>query len=243
MPEFGELDTDVTLLAASQPDVFGLPRHGHALVLKKNPAPLATAVSLEESLQLLTKAVATRLTTAREAGARVQQQYDEARDPAKRAERLAEFKKLAPMVKDPAYLDKMTKADQAIETDLAKLVGPASATARNVAAVEGELAAVRAVLDALPAADRAAAACYAAQNPIGPARFRRDSAPGCLPIVRPNWQLFNPALPRSAPQVLAIGHFERCLGQQQSADNLGGCTANRKLLEGLDKQALLAWLQ
>jgi len=32
--------------------------------------------------------------------------------------------------------------------------------------------------------------------------------------------------------VLAVGHFERCLGRQQSADNRGGCTASRKLQEG-----------
>ncbi len=243
VPEFGDLETDVTLLATSQPDAFGMPRHGNALVLKKNPAPLSSAVSLEESLQLFSKAVAARLTTARAADAHVQKQYDDARDPVKRAQRLAEFKKLAPMVKDPTYLEKMVKADQEIEAGLAKMAGPTSPTRKNVVAVEGELAAAKAALAALPAADRAAASCYAARNPIGPARFSREPAPGCLPIVRPNWRLFNSALPRSAPQVLAIGHFERCLDQEQSADNQGGCTANRKLLEGLDKQAVLAWLQ
>ena len=162
----------------------------------------------------------------------------------KRAQRLAEFKKLAPMVKDPTYFDKMMKAEQQIEAGLAKMAGPTSPTARNVVAVEGDLAAVKAALDALPSTDRAAASCYVAQNPIGPTRFRGEPAPGCRPIVRPNWKLFNPALPRSAPQVLAIGHFERCLGEQrQSAATQGECTANRKLLDGLDKQAVLAWLQ
>lgn len=244
VPEFSEIETDVTLLAASRPDEFGIPRYANALVLKKNPAPLSTAVSLEESLQLLAKAVAARLTTVQEAAARVQKQYDDSRDPVKRAARISEIKKLATMVKDPAYVDKMIKVDQDIEAGLAKMVGPASPTAKNVAAVERDLAEVKAALAALPAADRAAPSCYIVEHPIGLTRFRREQGPGCLPVVRPNWKLFNPALPRSAPQVLAIGHFERCLGgQQQPASNQGGCTANRKLLQGLDKEALLAWLQ
>lgn len=150
VPEFDALETDVTRLATSQPGEFGMRRHGDALVLKRNPAPLSTAVSLEESLQLLTRTVAARLATAREAAARVQKQYDDARDPVKRAQRLAEYKRLAPMVKDPAYVDKMIKADQGIETGLATMVGPTSPTARNVAAVESDLAAVKVALGALP---------------------------------------------------------------------------------------------
>ncbi len=82
-----------------------------------------------------------------------------------------------------------------------------------------------------------------AGNTAGPARFTRDLAAACAPVVRPNWKLFNPALPRSAPQLLVIGHFDRCLESRQPAANQGGCTANRKLLEGLDQRALLAWLQ
>lgn len=244
VPEFDALDTDVTMLPQSQPDVFGMPRHGDALVLKKSSAPLSTPVSLEECLQLLAAAAKGRVTSAREAHGRVQKQYDEARDPARRADRLAEFTQLAPKVKDPAYLDKMVKADATIEAELAKIVGPDGPTARHLAEVDRELAAVHAVLTALPSADRAAAACYAAGNPAGPGKFTKDLAPGCLPVVRPNWKLFNRALPRSAPQLLVIGHAVRCLGiAPQPPSNRGGCAANRQLLEGLDQRAVLAWLQ
>jgi hypothetical protein len=241
--EFDHLETDVTLLARPEAAVYGMPRHGSALVIKKNPAPLSVPVSLGESLQLLSKAVSAPLVTSREAVARVQKQYDDATDPAKRAQRIAEFKRLAPMVKDPAYVDKMIKADRQIEAGLAKMIGPASETTKAMVAVERELAAVTAALDALSAADRAAPACYVAGNIAGPARFTRDLAAACAPVVRPNWKLFNPALPRSAPQLLVIGHFDRCLESRQPAAHQGGCTANRRLLEGLDQRAVLAWLQ
>jgi hypothetical protein len=242
VPEFSELETDVTLLAGPQPAVHGMPRHGSALVLKKNPAPLSVPVSLGESLQLLAKAVSTRLVTSREAVARVQKQYDDARDPAARAKRLAELKQLATMIKDPGYVDKMLKVDQQVEAGLARMVGPTSETTKAMVGVERELAAVTNALDALSAADRAAPACYVEGN-TGPARFAKDGSRGCGAVVRPNWKLFNPALPRSAPQVLVIGHYEQCLESRQPAANQGGCTANRKLIEGLDQRALLAWLQ
>jgi len=43
--------------------------------------------------------------------------------------------------------------------------------------------------------------------------------------------------------VFVIGHVERCLESRQPAANQGGCTANRRLIEGLDQRAVLAWLQ
>jgi len=46
--------------------------------------------------------------------ARLQARYDEIKDPAARAKRIAEYKAIAPMVKDPDYLAKMMKADAAI---------------------------------------------------------------------------------------------------------------------------------
>jgi hypothetical protein len=243
VPEFSGLDTDVTLLAAPQAAVNGIPRVGDALVLKKNPAPLSTAVSLGESLQLLEQAVTARLAVSKEAVARVQKQYDDARDTAARAKRLAELKQLAAMVKDPAYLEKMLKADQQVEAGLARMVGPASETTKAMVAVERELAAVTAASAALSAADRSAPACYVAGTSAGPARFTRDVTAACAAVVRPNWKLFDPALARSAPQVLVIGHFLRCLESRQLAANQGGCTANRRLIEGLDQRAILAWLQ
>lgn len=75
-------------------------------------------------------------------------------------------------------------------------------------------------------------------------RMEANVADGrCIAIERLNWKLFNPALPRSAPQVLVVAHFEPCLIADQPALHAGGCAANRKLLEIIDRQAILAWLQ
>jgi hypothetical protein len=243
LPEFQDLETDVTLLAASQPDLFGIPRYGHTLVLKKNPAPIWIAVSLEESLRLAASGITRRLTTAREVAARLRTQHDELTNPAKRAQRIAEYKTLATMSKDPGYMDKMMKVEQQMAANVATLLGPIKDADTQVAAVERDLAATNAALAALPAADRAAPACYASQERTSFSRFRSNPDGNCIAIVRPNWKLFNPALPRSAPQVVVIAHFEQCLTPDQPALHAGGCAANRKLLETIDQQAIHAWLQ
>lgn len=241
--EFQDLETDVTLLAKTQSDFLGMPRYGDALVLKKNPAPIWVAVSLQETLELAAGAVARRLTTSREVAARLRKHHDDLKDPDKRAKRIAEYKSIAPLSKDPGYMDKMMKAEQQMEAGLATLLGPIADAEKQAAAVERELEAAKAALVALSAAERVAPACYAAANPISLSRFRSNPGGSCVAIVRPNWKLFNPALPRSAPQILVIGHFERCVASKQPALHAGGCAANKRLLETLDRQAILAWLQ
>ena len=243
LPEFQDLETDVTLLAASQPDLLGIPRYGHTLVLKKNPVPIWIAVSLEESLRLAASGITLRLTAAQDVAARLRTQHDDLTSPAKRAKRIAEYKTLAAMSKDPGYMDKMMKAEQRLESSVAMLLGPIKDAETRVAAIERELAAANAALAGVPAADRGAPACYAGQEPVSLARFRSKPGGSCVAIVRPNWKLFNPALPRSAPQVLVIAHFERCLTPDQRALPAGGCPANMKLLEAIDRQAIHAWLQ
>jgi hypothetical protein len=140
-------------------------------------------------------------------------------------------------------MDKMMKAEQQMEAGLATLLGPIADAEKQVVAIERELEAARAALAALSAAERAAPACYAGQNTISLSRFRSNPGGSCMAIVRPNWKLFNPALPRSAPQILVIAHFEQCFASQQPVLHAGGCAANKRLLEKLDRQAILAWLQ
>ena len=243
VPEFEGLETDVTRLAASRPDVFGMPRYGNTLVLKKNPAPIWTAVPLEESLRLAIDGITRRLATAREVAVRLRNHHDDLKDPVKRGRRIAEYKALAAMVKDPGYMDKMMKVEQQMEANLATLLGPIEAAESQVAAVARDLAAARDTLASLPAADRAAPACYASDARTSLARFRNNPGGNCVALVRPNWKLFNPALPRSAPQIVVIGHFDRCLQASQRALHAGGCAANMKLLETIDREAILAWLQ
>ena len=245
VPEFEKLDfVEVARLAAPQPDVLGFPRYGNSLVLKKSDASLWAAVTFAEALDLLARGIDRRLTDERDAVARVEQAYDNAKDPKKREERLAQHRKVAAVVKDPTFMEKMTKAEDEIAKRADKEFLPNLAIAKEaVTKREQELASVRTMAAGLSAADKAAPACYASGEAVSISRFRRAPSPGCEALVRPNWKLYNPALPRTAPQLLTIGGFlPRCLLPAANR-HPGGCTANTRLLEGIDKAALLAWLQ
>ncbi len=242
VPEFEKLAADVARLSAPRPDVFGMPRYGDVLVLKTNPAPLWTAVTRGETLDLVARSIDLRLVDDRDVLARLQSQYDGFRDPKKREQRIAEYRQLAALSKDPAYMDKMMKVEAAMEKNADTLLpGIAEARAR-VATTERELASAKALAGGLSVEDKTAPACYALGE-TGLSRFRRAPAADCDPLVRPNWKFFNPALPRSAPQLLTIAHFDGCLVEGQRYVHVGGCPANTRLLETIDKAALLAWLQ
>lgn len=244
VPEFEKIDADVARLAAPQPDVLGFSRYGDTLVIKKSAAPIWAAVTFAETLDLVARGIERRLTDERDGAARVQAAYDDVKDPKKREERLAQYKKIAPQVKDPAYLEKMTKMEAEMEKRADKEFLPQLTLAKAaVAKIEQELASLRTTAAGLSAADKAAPACYAIGDKVSLSRFRRGPSPGCQALVRPNWKFFNPALPRSAPQVLTISHFDRCLVADRQILHVGGCTANLRLLESIDKAALLAWLQ
>jgi hypothetical protein len=163
-------------------------------------------------------------------------------DPKKREARIEQYKAIAPMQKDPLYVEKMTKMEAAKEKQAATLLPQIAAEKAVVTKSEQELASVKATAAGLSAADKAAPACYASGS-ASLARFRRTPGSGCEPLVRPNWKLYNPALPRSAPQLLTIAHFTGCMGADKKSPNPGGCTANKRLMESIDKAALLAWLQ
>lgn len=243
VPEFEKLDVDVVRLARPEPDVFGLPRYGSdTIVIKKTDALIWTAVTVAETLELVGRSIDQRLADQRDTVARLQAGYDDRTDPAKRERRMAEHRQIAVALKDPTYLDKMAKVeDELAQTADQLLPGIASAKA-VVTTIEQELAEARARATGLSAADKAAPACYASGGQAL-SRFRRAPESGCDPLVRPNWSLVNPALPRSAPQLLTISHVERCLPPNRPDPHPGRCTANMRLLESIDKAALLAWLQ
>ena len=242
VPEFENIETDVARLAPQQPDMFGLPRYGDTLVLKRNPAPIWTAVTFGETLEFVARGIEQRLTGERDRATNAQKAYDDLKDPKKREERMAQYRKIAPTQKDPAYLEKMTKAEDQMarraDTEMLPQVAVAKAI---VTKSEQELAGVKTTAAGLSAADKASPACYAAGDKVSLSRFRRAPGSGCEPLVRPNWNVFNPALPRSAPQVLTIA--TSCLRAAPTPQWAHGCTANRRLLESIDKAALLAWLQ
>jgi hypothetical protein len=244
VPEFEKLDVGVVRLAAPQPDVFGMPRYGRdVIVLKKSAAPIWVAVTLAETLELVTRGIDERLTRERADLSRVQKGYDDIMDPKKRQQRIAEYQKIAPLQKDPAFVDKMTKMEDAKQQMAGREILPEIATEKAIVTKsEQDLAAAKAMAAALSAADKAAPACYAS-GAQSLARFRRAPAAGCDPLVRANWAMFNPALPRSAPQLLTISKFASCLIPDRIDPHVGGCVANKRLLQSIDKAALMAWLQ
>jgi hypothetical protein len=141
-------------------------------------------------------------------------------------------------------MEKMTAMEDAMQKRAGPELLPQIASLKAVVTkTEQELAGAKAMAAGLSAADKAAPACYAAGGPASLSRFRRGPAAGCDALVRANWALFNKALPRSAPQVLFIMDFKACFIPDRKDPHVGGCVANKRLLESIDKTALLAWLQ
>lgn len=242
VPEFEALDTDVAQMAEPQADLFGMPRYGHTIVLKKNPAPIWAAVSLGEALRLADGGITARLAESRDVVTRLQKSRDELVDPAQQAKRIADYKLAASLSKDPKTLESLMQAEERLQAQAGPLAKQIAEATAQVTAIERDVAAANATIAALPADRRAAPACYAARESVSLARFQNEPRSGCIALVRPNWKLFNPSLPRSAPQVLVIAHYEACLGPQH-LPHPGGCLANMQLLEAMDKQALQDWLR
>lgn len=78
--------------------------------------------------------------------------------------------------------------------------------ARRLAALAPDEAAGPACFVELPTGPQAEGR-YSLRGAIVP----ESSAPGCRQIVRTNWEYFDLSLPRSAPQVLIVRHFGRCV--------------------------------
>ncbi len=242
VPEFEQIATDAARLTPAQPDTFGMPRYGDMLVLKKSAEPIAVPVTLGEALEILASGIDARLAGERERVAQAQKVYDDIMDPDKREERMAQYRKIAPLQKDPAYLEKMAKIEDQKQRQAGAAMLPQIHIVRQiVTGIEQELAAAKARAAGLSEGDKAAPACYAISDKVSLSRFRRAPASGCDPLVRPNWKVFNPALPRTAPQLLFL--TTSCLSAPATPQWAHGCTANTKLLQSVDKAALLAWLQ
>ena len=244
VPEFEKLDGDVARLAKPQPDVFGIPRYGDTLVLKRSAAPIWAAVTFAEALELVARGIDRRLVDERDAVARLQKGYNDMTDPKKREERLAEYKKIAPLQKDPAYIEKMMKADA---TDGKAGRYAAAANRRRQGGRDEERAG---------ACERRGAGRGAVSGRQGGARLlrqrRQSVALAFPPLAGPRLRPARaPELEAVQPGPAAIGAAvadhcalrRRCLGADRTFLHAGGCTANKRLIESIDKAALLAWLQ
>ena len=195
VPEFEKLDADVVRLAPPRPDVLGFSRYGETLVIKKSAAPIWAAVTFAETLELVARGIDTRLVDERGAAARLQTTYDEMKDPKTREERLAQYRKIAPLQKDPAYMEKMTKALDTMEKQADTLLPQIAAARAVVSKSEQDLASVKTMASGLSAEDKAAPGCYAGGDKVSLSRFRRDAGARLRPAGAPELEAVQPGAP------------------------------------------------
>ena len=242
--EWGPLETDGFLQPQRNGEVAGIPRYGDVAVLKSNPAPLWTPMSLQAALDLVVTQRANELAERQESAATLQRDFDLWKSPAKRAERMESYKLAAASMPDGAkYLAGVDKQERDLEAIQAGQVGPDSPAAKSVRAADAALVEVKTWLGELSAADCQGPACYAQSATTLRTRFRAGTPAGCHPLGRPNPQFFNPSAPRTAAQIIVIGQIARCFDNQPAKSIPWGCSANRQLLETLDKPAVLSLLK
>lgn len=245
--DWNGLDTDVFVQPQARGEIAGYPRYGDMIVIKKNPASLWAPVTLEAVLRITAAAQQRDLDGQQETVARFRTQLDDLRNAAKRAARVEGYKKSSQQMPDgAAFLATMEKAEQAQEASLTRELSPDSGAMKVFLEAQRALSDTSAWIDGLSPAERNAPACYAKAGTSLRSRFRSGAAPGCVPIVRPNWQYFNKALPRSAPQLIVVDEIGPCFDKPldtRGPNRAAGCPANRQLLLTMDRQAVLDWLK
>jgi hypothetical protein len=242
--EWGPLDTDGFLQPQPNGQVAGIPRFGDIAVLKNNPASLWIPMSLQPALDLVVTQRENELAERRQEVTTLQKDFDLWKSPAKRAERMAGYKFTAANIPDGAkYLAGVDKQERDLEAIGASQVGPDSPAAKSLRVADAALAEIKTLIGDLSAADREGPGCYAKSATTLRSRFRAGTPAGCHPLGRPNPQFFNASAPRTVAQLVIIGQIARCFDNQPANQGPFGCTANRQLLETLDKQAVLSLLK
>ena len=227
--------------------VAGLPRAGDVFVVRKNPKPLWVPFPLADALQPIVAERRSLYENRRDNYAREVAEFTAWKTPEKRAARRAEWKKSAAVMPNGGadFLADMEKSEPQIEAAQESRLKPGGSDESAVRAAERELQEVEGILAGLSPDAKRAPSCYDERTTRLTGRFRElAGAPAsCRPLVRPNPGYFDPTLPRSAPQVLMIASFTRCLGSAAStATTRGGCTINRALVDSMDWDAVRAWL-
>ncbi len=242
--DWGQVDTDAFVQPPAMETVAGFERHGKIFVLKKRPQSIYAPLPLEAALGLVRQARQAQVENRKEVSAKMAKSYQDWVNPAKRAERRKGYETVAAMQKDAAkYLAEMDQFEKTHEADLAKEVAPGGTQERELRSAEAAVAEVDAVLAGYTAAERMGPSCFADKGEGVRERFRPGTAAGCAPLARPNWGFFDAKLPRSAPQVVILFSFARCVDNPGKETNPSGCAANRKLVEALDREAVLEWLR
>ena len=244
--EWGPLDTEAFIEPAAGASFLGHPRLGNVFVIKKNPKPLWVSFPLGDALQPVVTLRRDEFEHRRDAYEKQVAEFAAWQTPAARAARRAGWQKTAAMLPNGAeFIKNMENSDREIEAANHERLALGGREAKSVAAAEREFREAEAALAALSTEERAAAACYDTTAPALAAHFRpAGEAPrSCRALVKPNWAYFDAKLPRSAPQVVMLGLFTRCLSAESlKQTNPSGCTINRKLVETLAWDAVRAWL-
>lgn len=244
--EWGPLDTEAFIEPSTDAGFAGHPRVGDVFVIRKNPKPLWVPFSLGDALQPVVTLRRDEFGNRRGVYEKEVAEFATWQTPAARAARRADWQKTAALLPNGAeFLKNMENSDREIEAANRERLAPGGVEAKSVAAAERELREAETTLAALSTDQRAAASCYDATAPALAARFRPagDAPRSCRALVKPNWAYFDAKLPRSAPQVVMLGLFTRCLSAESVKEtNTSGCTINRKLVETLDWDAVRAWL-
>jgi hypothetical protein len=243
---WGSADLEAFGEPATGAPVAGLVRIGDVFVVKNNPKPLWVPFALGDALQPILISRREEFESRRDNYAKQVAEFAEWQTPAKRAARRAEWQKsAASMPKGAEFVANMEKSDAQIEAAKKTQLAVGGPEEKGVREAERDFKEVEGIVAALSPEQRTAPACYTQGATRLAEQFRlKSGAPAaCRPLVKPNWDYFDPKLPRSAPQVLMIDSFSRCLTPASKAEtHRGGCVINRALIDSMDWNAVRAWL-
>ena len=221
-------------------------RLGNLFVLKRHEKPLWVPISVADALAPIVRSRREDFERRRDVYAKDQADFAEWQTPAKRAARRADWRKAAAsMPKGAEFIAQMEKTDQDLEALKKTQLAPGGAADKDVRQAEADFKAADAAVQRLSAEGRAEPSCYDDRASAIDARFRAKSGapPSCRALVRPNRDYFDTALPRTAPQLLVLNLYERCLTAQSKAlTKPGGCATNRRVIDSMDWDAVRAWL-
>ena len=244
--EWGQQDIEGFFEPKSGDLVSGLPRLDDVVVVKNNSKPLWVPVPVEDALKPVIDERRLTFVNRRDVYAKEVAEFTQWQTPASRAQRRADWERAATALPNGRdFLAEAEKSDVAIEAMNRERLAAGGPEERGVKEAERELLGATGALDALTPEQRRAPSCYLSNAASLAERFRPAAgAPAaCRALVRPNWGYFDPALPRSAPQVLMVSGYTRCLTKESLVEtSRGGCVVNRALMSSLDWDAVRAWL-
>jgi hypothetical protein len=244
--EWGSTALDAFVEPAGGEPVAGHARVGTVFVVKNNPKPLWLPLPLADALQPVIDDRRAQYEHRRDDYATKVAEFADWQTPEKRARRRADWQKsAASMPKGAEFVAMMEKTDAQIEAQTRTQLAPGGPEDKGVRDAERDFKEADGMVTALTPEARGGPSCYNASAARLADRFRAKSgAPAeCRPLVRHNWDYFDPKLPRSTPQVVMIAAFTRCLTRESMAGTTrGGCVVNRALVDSMDWNAVRAWL-